>query len=340
MRSVEDLARIVYASFIKKGDAKRNLTSYLQLHLRPEIFSKVNIDGLLNSVSKKIGDEDKKIFLEDIIDVFIKKEKGDDIEPLLVSKAKKKFGISSDKAHDIIGTMKSLDNEDSKLLKDIIKEYTPLISTYLLTFFNLEYKEWVRKREKEPRITENTPEPSVPPEHEIEEEIKKEHGWEEGLIKDVIDLINRKVPEDRQPAYKLILKDIFLAKKPKRIPDIAKKVNMSARTIHYYRTELARMLATFLSAQGLGGNFIEDGGMTQKEIVYPKYMEFLKDSGNSKDFKEFAEDKFGPRTKDEKKKIVMLLAEGKSPQEIVKEGFSPSRIRTVKFEAFDPWYKE
>jgi len=340
MRSVEDLARIVYAFFIKKGDAKRNLTSYLQLHLRPEIFSKVEIGNILKSISKKVGDVDVGVFLEDIVDMLIRDKIGDDIEPLIVSKAKRKFNISSDKAHDIIGTRKSLDDKDGALLKDIVKEYTPMVSQFLLKAVNNRMNEWVREHKDEPRITDDTPEPSVLPEHELEDEMKKEHEWEEGLIKDVIDLINRKVEDNLKPVYKLILKDMFLAKKPKAIPAMAKEVNMSVGAIHKYRTELARMLATFLSAQGLGGNFIEDGGMVRKEIVYPKYQEFLKDSGNSKDFKEFVEDKFGKRTQEDKKKIVTLLAEGKSPQEVVDEDFTASRVRTVKFEAFDPWYKE
>jgi len=341
MQSVKDLARIVFAFFVKQGDAKRNLTSYLRLHLRPEIFEEVNFDNIMRSISKKVGDNvDKKLFLEDLVDMLIKDKIGDEIEPLLVSKAKRKFGISSDKAHDIIGSRKSLSSEDNALLRKIIKEFTPMISTFMLTALKNRTSEWVRKHEDEPRVTEDTPEPLVPPESEVEEEMKKKHDWQEGLIKDVLDVINRKAPKERQPVYKLILKDMFLAKNPKKITELAKEVGMSTGGLHKYRTELAKMLATFLSAQGLGGKFLEEGGMARKEITYPKFTEFLKNSENSDSFKEFAEDKFGPRTGESAKEIINLLAEGKSLQEIENKGFKKFDINNVKKRYFLPWYKE
>lgn len=335
-----ELAKIVFSFLNRTADAKRNLTSYLETYLRPAIFEKINTGNILAAIANKVGEgTDKKLFLEDLVDNLIEDKKGEDIRALVTSKARRKLGLDRDLAFKIVGTKKFLNNVEEDYLKQIQKEFVPLISKYLLNYFNSEYKVWVRKHEKEPRLTEDMPEPSVPPEHEIEEEIREKHEWEEGLIKDVIDLINKKSPDARKKYHKIILKDMFLSKNPKTIPQLAKELNLSTGAVHKYKTELGRMLASFLTAQGLGGSFLEEGGLVKKEIEIPKYTEHLKNKKNSDDFLEFAENKFGS-IGDLTKQIIPLLAQGKNVAQIESEGFKKYDIDNVKKRYFLPWYKE
>lgn len=338
---IEDLARIIYAFFVKKGDARRNLTSYLELHLRPDIFNKVNIDGILRSVSNKVGEDiDKKLFLEDLVDKFIEEKKGDDIEPLIVSKAKRKFEISSDKAHDIIGSRKWLNKEDRVLLKDMVKEYTPLISKYLLTYFDNKYKEWIREHEEEPRITEDMPEPSVEPIHEeVEKERKK---WDLQLVHQFLD---QNAPEKHKDLYHLLL-DKVLANGMKPI-EFAKKYNIKPNYVNKRIIDLKLMLAKWFSDIGIAPKFIDEGLAKGEEIPKPPdYKTHLKDPENLKSFKDFL--KYETLTENQEK-IINLLLERKSPKEIAKELDYEGDIKSwgsfwgikKKFNTlYNKWYEE
>lgn len=218
MRDIQDFARIVYAYFIKKADAERDLKAYLEAHLRRDLIERIQIKNLLKSVSNRSGAQNKDEFQNDLVDNLIKNDIGDDIEPMLVSKVKREFNLDSSTAHKIIGSSNPLSPEEKETFNSMSKDLIKIISQYLFTSLTNAFKELVKEEQKKTDVKkEITPEEAIPPEHELEQDMLKS-DWEQGLIKDIIHLINIKIPEDlkKRSTYKLILTDILLKKFTKK----------------------------------------------------------------------------------------------------------------------------
>jgi hypothetical protein len=341
------------AAMLKEADAERNLKTYLGTYLRPEFIKglgwtnysdAIDLGSIFRSMNIKTYFDAEEV-LQDLVDRFISHKKGEDIRALLrVHSAK--FG---EEAKDLISSIKALTDDQRELVKRMTKDLGPLASKYIRTDLEQGYKEWLRRHEKETPMTENDPEPSIPPEHEIEEEAKKKQEWEEGLIKDTLDLINRKFPKEDHRMMKMILKDIFLSKHPKSQKQLAKELNVDESTITRHRSKLQKALKEFYTAQGLGGKFLEEGGLVKKEIVIPEYTEFLKDDDNYDDFMEFMEKKQealkahqrGVNISERSIKILNALAEGLDAKEVANKVQEPySNIVNLRFTHFTPWYKE
>ena len=219
MRNVQDLARLVFSFFVKKADAERDLRAYLGAHLRRELMENVNLKSLLTSISNKSGAPDKIEFQKDLAENLIENDIGDDLEPALVSKIKREQSLDSDTAHKIIGSNDPLSSDEKAVLTKIKGDLKKIIAQYLFTSLNNAFKELVKKDQKKTDIQKelSLEEEAIPPEHELEKDMLKS-DWEQGLIKDLIRLINAKIPDDlkKRSIYKMILIDILLKKFTKR----------------------------------------------------------------------------------------------------------------------------
>ena len=332
------------SALIKLADAKRNLEKYLGAYLRPEFIKHeeyrdaIDIGSIFNSMEIKTF-FDKEEVLQDLVDRFITRKKAEDVRALMKAHSTK-FG---EEARTLIGYTKTLTAEQEEIVKKMVKDLVPLAYKYIRTDFEQGYKEWLRKHEKESPMDDlriKLPELSVPPEHEVEEDAKKSQEWEQGLIKDTLHLINKKFPKDHH-VMKIILKDMFLAKTPKSQKQVAEELHMDEATLMRRKKELQTSLKEFYTAQGLGGKFLEEGGLVKKEIEIPKYTEYLKNSENSKELKEFIEDKISSRLVEKSVKAINLLAEGDTLKEVASKINEPEvNIRLVKSTYFDKWYKE
>jgi hypothetical protein len=341
MLPVSGLLRKI-ALMVKDADAERNLKTYIGAYIRPEFNHAIDYGSILRSPDITVPPAYKDHFeiediRQDLVDLFIDHKKAPELRALISAHAEHKFGEGAD---ELISTSKALTTDQRELIKKMVKDLVPLASKFIRTNFIGGYKEWVRKHIKESPMTESTPEPAVPPEHEVEEEAKSKHEWEEGLIKDTLALINREFPKNHH-TMKMILKDIFLAKHPKTQSQLAKELNMDDWTLGRQIKELQTVLKKFYTTQGLGGKFLEEGGLVKKEIEIPKYTELLKESTNSKEFKEFIKDKISPRMSERTKKVINFFTEGLSIKEIENKTQEPyTNITYIKTTHFDPWYKE
>ena len=346
MYTFNDLARVVFGSMVREGDAGRNFKKYLGVYFRPEFIDAINFVALFKSlpISTYIDEED---VYQDLVDRFIDRKKGGEVRALIEGHAESDFGKG---AGDLVGT-RNLGVEDKGTLKKMVEKLTPLLVEYIKVDFKQGFQEWLRRQKREKSV-EDFPEVGVPPEHEVEQEIRDSQSWEDGLISDVLGLIDRQVPEKSgghgrskglpmRAIYKVILKDMFLAVEPKTQDEIAKEMHLSRQQLQRYSYELKHMLAEYLTDKGLGGKFLEEGGMAREEIELPPYREAFSDPDNVKEFKSFVEDKYSPRTEETTKEVVELFGEGKSVAEILQsERYTKKVIDNAKQRYFDKWYKE
>jgi hypothetical protein len=338
MYSIDDLARVVFGYIVRTADAKRNLKTYLAPYIRPEFLDKINFDAIFNGIGE-ISLGSKEIILEDIVDEYINARKGPELRSLLQAHARYKFG---DRARDLVDSKEYLQGADKELLEKMVKEFVPLARKHIFEILRRQTLLWLKRHEREvPTEHEKMPEHAVLPEHEEEERMKERHKWEEGLIEDVNHVINEKVPKEKRAIYKIILDDMFINQSPLTIPQIAEKTKLSVGTIHGYKTDLIQILAEYLTERGLGGTFLEEGGMARKEIELPPYEETFKNSDNVKEFKEFVKDKKSSKMSEATQKVLNLFAEGKAVSEIeTATGVAYHTIHKIKSEFFNPWYKE
>ena len=90
--------------------------------------------------------------------------------------------------------------------------------------------------------------------------------------------------------------------------------------------------------------FVEEEGLTKKEIEIPPYNEVLKNPENMKEFKKYIKDYLEPKTRDfseKSKRAIDLFLEGKSVNDIASElEMSAISIRSIKNRYLDQWYEE
>lgn len=326
------LMRDIIAEQMKFADAVKNLKKYLDGFIRSELLDKVFIDKLLSSIKNQIeGEFDKDKVLEELVDNYMADDKeaerykggqaGKYLVPLLEGHMEDDFDFTEKQSEDMLApggpssnddikgdpTWRDFDGDISDILKKMVKEYAPLIYQQLRTRLQQLLKEWSREHEEEARITEETPEPGVKPLHEqVEEERKK---WDMDLVHDFID---NNAPKKRKDIYHFILEDILINNMTK--VNFLKKYDISKMTLDTYIKDLKLMLAKWFSDIGVGPKFIDK--MDEKDIKPPDYKTHLKNPDNAKSFKKFLEEE--KDITEHQKKMMDLLVEGKSPNEIAK----------------------
>ena len=360
MFTIKDLAQLIYSYTLTKqkffAAAERALKKNLQSYMRPDLFGtstgNIRLDNILVSIANRFGtldDEEKRIFLEDVASDFISKEKADELRDILEAKLVRKHSISKELADKFISTSKILVDEERKEFDRVKKDIVNIVSKYIYNYFNSEFKDWSKRKEKELEVKkEVSPGIAVLPDSTLLEQAEKEQEWQEGLVKDLFSLINKDVEKEKQYGYKMILLKRFMAKSSEKmtIPEISAKIKVPVDTLRGWEKDLGRRLATFLSASGLGPKFVNEGGLYKKDIKIPEPKDVLKNKENLNDFKDFIKEsiarmqKGGSPKGDDFKKILDLLVEGKSTKEVAQEGFNLSKIRNTKTLYFNKWYKE
>jgi hypothetical protein len=349
MYGVHDLIRVVTAVLVE-ADAKKNLEKILETKIRPDFLEKVNLDSILKPLVQQAENRlgrgvDSEVFKEDLVDMFIDDNGGNQLLSLLLSHAMEK-GLNREDRNKVVHGG-PLSEELRKKVIEWKNDFGKLSYNFLEKFFNNRMLKWVAKEKEKgskqqewKELEHGEGEPPVLDEKELEKQIKEEYSWEEGLIKDIIAFINREIPEKQRIMYKLILKDRFLAKNKKPIKDLEDKSGYEIKQILVHEKKFAEMLKNFLKAQGLGPKF----DISEKEIEIPSIEEALKSEENRKDFKEFLLDRVGSRASDFTKKVLEMLVEGKAIGEIMGElDANRSAVGNVKNRYFDPlfeeWYK-
>jgi hypothetical protein len=320
---------------VREGDAGRNFKKYLGTYVRPEFIDAINFVALFKSlpIATYIDEED---IYQDVVDRFIDRRKGGEVRALLEGHADSAFGEG---AGELVGT-RNLRVEDKGTLKKMVEKLTPLLVEYIKTDFKQGFQEWLRRQKREKSV-EDFPEVGVPPEHEVEQAIRDSQSWENGLIDDVLGEIESKVPEKKRALSLVILKDMFLSPTPKTLNQIEAEFKLSHGTVHAAKVELTKILAKYLTDRGLGGKFLEEGGLAREEIELPPYRETFSDPDNVKEFKSFVGNKYSPRTEETTKEVVELFGEGKSVAEIMQgQKYTKKVVDNAKQRYFDKWYKE
>lgn len=360
MYTIEDLAQRIFSYTLEKqkyfAAAERALKKNLQSYMRPDLFGtstgSVRLDNLLVAIASKFGsidDEEKRIFLEDTVSEFISTEKADEIRDILETKLERKHNISGELSDKFVSTSKPLVDEEKKEFERVKNDIVKLISSNIFKFFEFKFKQYVHKKKKEQEgQKEISPDMETLPDSELLEKAEKEQEWQEGLVKDLFDLINKEIKKEKQYGYKMILLKRFMAKNKMSQEEIAEKIGIDQKSIGNWEKDLGKRLALFLSAAGLGPKFVNEGGLYKKDIKIPDSKEILKNKENLEDFKDFIEEAIskmqtggrGGRKNEDLKKVMDLLAEGKSINEIVSEEIPKSRVYNAKKLYFNKWYKE
>ena len=296
---------------------------------------------LINRASGEIQGLDPNVFTEDLVDKAMEYKLGDNLQGGLMGYVQHRMKVTPEEAESIVTPHGEADKE---IIQQAVKEFAPMVYSYVQKSLRMAAEEWIRAHAQEGTApTEELPEVAVPPEHETEEAIKEEYSWEEGLIKNVLRLINERVPENKRPAYKLILKDMLLAEKPKTIPQVAKETGLAVGTIHGFRTDLAKLIAPVLQEQGPGKLYMEKLRKEKEEVEsVPDYKTYLKDNPErQKSLWEYFKSSLNPQSSDMTKKVISELCTGKTPQTVSEESESSRvSVTSIKNRYFDPGYEK
>jgi len=320
--------RIVRAILGRMGSAKDNLSAYLKAHIRREIIDPMKLGTLLVSINES------PYIQEEMIDMFIDDKLGEDLQGVLMGHVQHKEKVSDNIAEEVIGAHKALSEDTRAILDKVQTDMTRIGYDYIRSALMKRYQEYSRRKEEEPTYEEGMPEPVTPPESEMEEDMLREHALQKNLIKDSIRHINDAYDSKKRKVMKYILKELFLAKKPKTLKEIGDQIEMSHESVRLYRDQLLKSLGAFLAQKGYGK--ITD--VKDKEL--PDYREELKKQHSLEDFKRYLKEMLDPRMSEDTKKILEFFSKGYSSEEVAKELSIPiERVRTQKIKRFDPIYR-
>jgi len=366
-------------SFVPGGSSKR-LKDHLVRYIRPELMEKVKFDTIYMTLLRKaqgvLGvDLPHDEFFDHLTDQFIGGEKGklgkeaEDLGARVVSIVRKKLGVTLDQALKLVHPGEHLSDTDRKDLEPILDDVGRLIYSTVYRIMLHDMDDWVdywKSRGRETSMPEHEKRPEDIGFMDVEhaEELGKETGieevedlpdeidldkdlmsedWREGLIKDIIDLIGRRVSDEKKRrVYKVLLLDRIIGGKSQ--PEVSKDLGIPRQTLDTWESDLRGMLVPFLKAQGLGVA-VKDLGEKEIEGI-PDYKEVLEDQENKEDFRDYVNRQISDSPKFQTvKKIMMLLIDGKDAKGVATEiGQTPEAIywtmRTRFKPMYESWYKE
>ena len=352
-------------SWLKESDARdalRSLDSYLKTEIRADFINEIKYDSIFKPLANEAADEmkpkeiDKELFIEDLVDMFIDEDRASEHGPLKQLSTRmmtelKKEGISIEDAIKII--------HRGELSPELVKQFRAIKTrpeklgyAWLANFFHNRLQEWVRshKGSKDyPRVEvpeEEAEKVELPPEKEVEDEAKKMFEWEEGLLENIFDFLDKKIPEkEKRTVYKKIMTDRLINRK--KFEDLVKETGLPQTKLFRYEDHLKKLLAEYVRSRRdiktfLGPEFIRE----KEEVDVPEYGSFLKEHPEEqKNLKEWLEQKKGGVAgrvrSDRTLQVLDLYAEGKSTQEIVAETkFPKTTVQDIKNTLFDKDFKE
>jgi len=356
MKKLSDFLRVLV------GYGEENLERYLRTQIRMDFYGKQYIDAMLNSLAREaegqIGEEigfSPQLFKEDLIDSFIDRDRGGELRAILTGLCRD-HGLNKEDAWKV-SYAGVLDRRLQDKVKEYKEEFQKVIFGYLKEDFRQQTHEWVRahqqQREKEwvrehrefPGGYGKGKEEAVLDERELEERIKDEQKWEEGLIQDVLWMIDSKVDAKSRVLYKMLLKDRILSDPKKTLVEVAKALGTSKDTVDRAEERLQSLLETYLKGRGLGPKF----DLSEKAIDVPSYTEFLpgrvEDIKDLQDWLKGQEGSTRQTYSDRTREALRLFTEGKRIQEIAGQLDIPrQRVTEVKNryfdKAYDAWYRD
>ena len=342
-----DFVNMVLAMMVREGDANRNLSTYLKMHIRPEFLRKINYDAifkpLVSHAKSERGFLDDELFKEDIVDMFMDLKLGERMAGELSSDIDDKYGIDDGEAVVSPGG----NPKDPAIIEKASKDFEASIAKFLKNTLFRRTKEWLHKKEREISIEDKgVKEPSVPSDVEYSSKMELEYGWEEGLIKGILRLINDRVKDERTRKYmKVILRDMLLAKtkkdvkkddddpcplpfdvKRKTLVQVGEDLGLPTVAVHRLYKELIQIIGKHLEEKGLGN---------------VKPMELKKE--DISDFKDFVDDyksKTHPMSADVRT-IIKMIADGDALASIAsKTGKSLFYVRKIKYTSYKKLYQD
>jgi DNA-directed RNA polymerase specialized sigma24 family protein len=375
-----DFPRIVLhriLSWLKQGDAKRNLQTVLESRIRssllvadepwtgnekPLSYARL-LDGMADEAEVRVGRKlDREVFKENIVDMFIDEEAVDQLVTKL-QETFRKAGLSLGEASTVVqrGVVTPELKEKFRVISQK-KKPAEMIYAWLENFFRNRTERWIERKQKEVPLEESGElpgepapetgaEPDVPSEKEIEEETKRTYRWEEGLLEAIHNFIDSRVQSgDKRMIYKKILSDRLLGSM--NIEELAKETGVSVGSVHSYEKNLKELLSEYLASRRdvrtfLGPAFVQN--LRKKKVEIPDYEDFMKENpGERKSLREFIHDRFGGRGKpvsELTEKALDLFIEGLGISEAadrLKADYNAVKLIKARYfnDAYEDWYRE
>jgi len=353
-----EAAKTLYTLFTEKtADAKRNIMENFKPYIRADFLKKVNFNSMFFPLLRWIHgasiNKDAVIITEDFADRMIESKMPLTLRDMIEDSLKYKFGFSDEEAEKVTDPRALLTPELKEKLNSVLPKIQPIVYAYLMSTFRNWTHEYIRKHNKEESVEElkdKGKEVAVEVEDLIEDldkaKTKEKNQFSVGLIKDVVDLINREYPSEKQRnTVKKILKDRIIDEN-KTQGQIAKEMDTNLTDVQRKEVALKNRLKEFLSAQMGKKTESPRGPEDQKSKVQVdpnvvlKYQKVLSDPENSKNFKDFMALKF-TGLGELKKDILNLLAEGQAPKDISNTlGTNIENVYKAKNVHFNKDYKD
>lgn len=375
-----DLIRVIFGFLKRDADARKNMRSLLDMYVRPKLTTKIDFKPMLEKLidnARQRMDVDPDVFAEDIVDMVIEERKG--VMLKLISNIEKEledtYGLSEEESAAIVDPAGRLSDKIKEKLDTYAETAGKVTNGFFKDVLNKMSLRWQAKHHKDQsfeKMHEKNIEPSEersteddidvsgdkdfddPKTRALHEDIAEELAqlkMRRKLRRQVMKYVTEKVTGAKtRDIYKKILEERYLTESPKSQEQVAKDLDYDPSSLSKYETSLLNFLKEMFAGKTEQSKEIKE---QLKEEGYkkidsiPNYQEVLKKKENSDDFKEFYN--IGAGTKgapsEATKKVMDLLAEGKSVAEIVEETkWSRSNIDSIKSRYFKPeyekWYKE
>jgi hypothetical protein len=381
--NIAGMIRDLVARVSEEGSANRasnNLEKSLEKYIRPAFYGKVDFKKLLGGLGRKVENQFTDVDVEDFYDYLVDRFIDEGVavrllDRLIVTMKKRENlteleavkvlsrGVLNDKLNKIIEKYwnKSGDQTENEIAK--------MIFSYIQKTFGFWTLDWIREKEKKQEVRrevvrpgsggkkrddddngddepEAPVEPAEMPEKEVEEQARKDFAWEEKLIEDTMDYIDKHAPKDKTILYKAILDNLYKVGEKKNLVQMGKDFGVSKDTVQRAEVDLKRMLKDFYRSRPDIMKFIGPEFMKDKDVEVPNYQVFMKENPSEQgDLYDWLEGQFkGRRAPSESTlKILKLLSEGKTVQEAgagagVKD---PQSVKTTYFnDEYRAWFED
>lgn len=380
--SVAGLLRDLVARVSEEGSTNRaakNLEKDLEKRIRPAFYGNINFGKLLGIMGRKVENQFTDVDIEDFYDYLVDRfiDEGVSVRLLdrLIVTLKKREDLSELDAIKVLSRGTLNEKLDKVLEKYWNKsgdasgpgnEIAKMIFSYIQKTFGFWTLDWIREKEKKEKDRkevvgpgggkkkvddEDSPddepeapvEPAEMPEKEVEEQAKKDFAWEEKLIEDTMDFIDKHAPKGKEVLYKAVLDNLYKEGPKKGLVEMGKEFGISKDTVQRAEVDLKKMLKDFYRSRPDIMRFIGPGFMKDQEVEVPNYQVFMKEnSSEQKSLYEWLEGQFKESRvpSEQTMKALKLFSQGKSLTEVTSEiGITPELSRKIKSRYFDEEYK-
>lgn len=383
--SVAGFLRDLVARVGEEGSADRaarNLEKDMEKRIRPAFYGHINFGTLLGIMGRKVENQFTDVDVEDFYDYLVDRFINEGVVVRLLDRLivtlKKRENLTELEAIKVLSRGTTNDKLDRLIEKYWNKsgvqtgagnEIAKMIYSYIQKTFGFWTLDWIREKEKKEegrkdvvgpgsggkrRVdddssddeSEATVEPAEMPEKEVEEQARKDFAWEEKLIEDTMDFIDKHAPKGKEVLYKAIMDNLYKEGSKKGLVEMGRDFGVSKDTVQRSEVDLKKMLKDFYRSRPDIMKFIGPGFMEEKEVEVPNYQVFMKENpSEQKDLYDWLEGQFkGRRAPSEKTlKILKLLSEGKTVQEAgASVGVAdPQLVKTKYFnDEYRTWFED